>query len=118
MNDHLAFVNYGHKFLLFDNYQLKVKTIYPEIQTNRAGAKLKVNGKVLSNKIGTTNPKKIGPYMPGEYTVQTSDTVNGHKLVNNGKYAWIDPTSDDENISLDLQTISYTIKGQAGSTVF
>jgi len=56
--------------------------------------------------------------LPGEYTVQTSDTVNGHKLVNNGKYAWIDPTSDDENISLDLQTISYTIKGQAGSTVF
>lgn len=118
VNDHLAFVNSGHKFLLFNNYQLKVKTIYPEIQTNRAGAKLKVNGKVLSNKIGTTNPKKIGPYMPGEYTVQTSDTVNGHKLVNNGKYAWIDPTSDDEDISLNLQTISYTIKGQAGSTVF
>ena len=118
VNDHLSFVNSGHKFLIFDNYKLKVKPIYPKIRTNKKNAKLKINGKVVASHMNTTNPKKFGPYIPGQYHIQTSATIHGHKLVNNGDYAWIDPSEYDLGVQSILQTISYTIKGQAGSKVF
>jgi uncharacterized membrane protein YvbJ len=118
VNDHLKFVNSGHKFLIFDNYKLKVKPIYPRIRTNKKNAKLSINGKVVASQMKTTDPKKFGPYIPGEYRIKTSATIHGHKLVNNGDYAWIDPSGYDLDIQSILQTISYTIKGQTGSKVY
>lgn len=118
VNSHLNFVNSGHKFLIFDNYKLKVKPIYPKIQTNKKNAKLTINGKVVASHMNTTNSKKFGPYIPGQYRIQTSATIHGHKLVNNGDYAWIDPSQYDLDIQSILQTISYTIKGQPGSKVY
>lgn len=118
VNGHLKFVNSGHKFLIFNNYKLEIKPIYPKVQTNQKNATLKINGKTVANKMNTTNPKKFGPYMPGDYQIQTAATVHGHKLVNNGDYSWIDPSGYDLDVQSILQTISYTIKGQPNSTVY
>ncbi|WP_283678502.1 zinc ribbon domain-containing protein [Lentilactobacillus sp. Marseille-Q4993] len=116
-NDKLQFSKSGSKFLLFDNYVLKAKTIYPKVKTNRDNAVLKLNNEVVSNKMGTTGYKKIGPYLPGEYSVQTSASVDGRKLQNNGKFNWVSSDDDDLQQSLPLETISYSVKGEPGAKV-
>ncbi|TLQ17964.1 zinc-ribbon domain-containing protein [Lentilactobacillus parafarraginis] len=118
VNDRMRFVDSGHHFFVFHNYKLKVKPLYPQIQTNKKNAKLKINDNVVANQMNTTDPKKFGPYIPGEYHIQTSATVHGHKLVNNGDYSWINPSNYDLDIQSILQTISYSVKGQPGSKVY
>lgn len=57
------------RWLIFDDYELKVKRYMIPVQTNFEDAKILVDGKEAAAASGKEGPIEIGPFLPGEYSI-------------------------------------------------
>ncbi|MFD1421700.1 zinc ribbon domain-containing protein [Lactiplantibacillus songbeiensis] len=105
----------GKKWLLFDKYQIKVKPLYAKLTTNRSGVQLKINGKSVGSSNSNYYEHKFGPYVPGNYQLLASGTVNG-QLLQNKSTVYLH--QNNQRYDLSLKTISFTVTGTPKTTVY
>ncbi|MCG0773175.1 hypothetical protein IMAU10062_02348 [Lactiplantibacillus plantarum] len=74
-----------------------------------------VNGKHVATSNKATYEHKIGPYVPGSYTLTAKGTVSGHQITNKGTYYL---RANGQTYDLDLRTISFTVNGTPNTTVY
>ncbi|KLD60063.1 hypothetical protein WP50_13305, partial [Lactiplantibacillus plantarum] len=115
-NDYgIQFVKTGKSWLFFDKYQLQVTSVYATLATNHRNVALSVNGKHVATSNKATYEHKIGPYVPGSYTLTAKGTVSGHQITNKGTYYL---RANGQTYDLDLRTISFTVNGTPNTTVY
>lgn len=115
-NDYdMQFVKTGKVWLFFDKYKIQIPSIYATLTTNHRNVKLSVNGKKVATSNKTNYEHKIGPYVPGTYTLTAKGTVSGHKITNKGNYYL---QASGATYDLDLRTISFTVTGAPNTTVY
>mgnify|MGYP002478620238 FL=1 len=95
----------GNKWLIFPNFQVKISPVYPAISTNHPNVDLKLNGSAIATSSGSTYTKKLGPLVPGEYTLEANGTVNNKQIDNKGTYY----INSNKDYLLKLETISFTV---------
>jgi len=105
----------GKHWLLFDKYQIKVKPVYAQLTTNRAHVQLQIDGKRVATTGSADYSHKFGPYVPGDYQLLASGTVNG-QLLQNKSTVYLH--QNDDNYDLSLKTISFTVAGTPKTTVY
>ncbi|MGO3490701.1 MAG: TcaA 3rd/4th domain-containing protein, partial [Lactiplantibacillus plantarum] len=105
----------GKSWLFFDKYQLQVTSVYATLATNHRNVALSVNGKHVATSNKATYEHKIGPYVPGSYTLTAKGTVSGHQITNKGTYYL---RANGQTYDLDLRTISFTVNGTPNTTVY
>lgn len=76
------------RWLLYDDYELKVKRYMIPVQSNFKGAKIVVDGKEMVVANGDETLIEVGPFLPGEYSVEA---------VYEGEYTTL---ADEEKVSL------------------
>ncbi|MCK8624552.1 zinc-ribbon domain-containing protein [Apilactobacillus sp. M161] len=108
-------VQTGHNFLIFPKYQVRVKSLYPEVSTNRSNVIIKINNNKVATSDSSEFSKKVGPLVPGEYTFNATGKVNGKSLTNESKQ---NVTSNDDAIDLQLQTIQFKVNTAPNSDVY
>ncbi|MFC6179803.1 zinc ribbon domain-containing protein [Lactiplantibacillus daowaiensis] len=105
----------GKAWLLFDKYTIHVKPVYATATTNRNGAKISVNGKTVATSNSTSYRKKLGPLVPGVYTIASTGTVSGKSMTNSGSYTL---KRNNQTIDLALRTISFTVQTAPKTTIY
>ncbi|KRM67986.1 hypothetical protein FD06_GL000348 [Apilactobacillus ozensis DSM 23829 = JCM 17196] len=108
-------VQTGHNFLIFPKYQVQVKSLYPQVSTNRSNVVIKINNKKVATSDSSDFNKTVGPLVPGEYTFNATGKVNGKSLTNESKQK---VTSNDDAIDLQLQTIEFKVNTAPNSDVY
>ena len=108
------YVQDGRKWLLFPNYQVKVKPVVPTITTSEKSADVILN----NNKIGQTSDSdsefSLGRILPGDYNITVSKTLSGKK-VTNAQTTYLD---NSDNIYMPLKTIKFTVKAGPNSDIY
>lgn len=105
----------GHAFLIFPRYQVKAKTIYPSVYTNRDNVNIQMNDKHLVTSNASDYQKKIGPILPGQYDLKATGKVNGKTISNDGKYYL---SNNDDSINLVLKTIKFNVSAAPKSVIY
>lgn len=118
----------GKRFLLFDDYNLQVIALYPDVTTNYKGTKIKVNGKDML----TTNEEyyydKVGPVVPGKnvfqatfegdfskmevkktVTLTTANSFESIELDLDGDYLTLVSDFDDASVFIDNKDTNLTV---------
>lgn len=103
----------GQKFLIFPNWNIKVKPVYVTLTVNKKNAQIKENTTKIAVSNTTHFSKKIGPLVPGSYQLSSSANLNGHKLTNANTYH----LNSNRTIPLTLKTVSFKVSGPAGTHV-
>ena len=85
------------------------------LATNHRNVALSANGKHVATSNKATYEHKIGPYVPGSYTLTAKGTVSGHQITNKGTYYL---RANGQTYDLDLRTISFTVNGTPNTTVY
>ena len=111
----VQFVRTGKAWLFFDKYQLQVASVYADLSTNHKNVTLAVNGKKVAKTTATNLTHKVGPYVPGTYTLTAKGTVGQHQITNKGTYYL---RSTGESYELDLRTISLTVVGTPKTVIY
>ncbi|CAI2675247.1 hypothetical protein AKUH3B202X_07120 [Apilactobacillus kunkeei] len=108
------YVQDGRKWLLFPNYQVKVKPVVPTITTSEKSADVILN----NNKIGQTSDSdsefSLGRILPGDYNITVSKTLSGKK-VTNAQTTYLD---NSDNIYMPLKTIKFTVKAGPNADIY
>ena len=108
------YVQHGRKWLLFPNYQVKVKPVVPTITTSEKSADVILN----NNKIGQTSDSdsefSLGRILPGDYNITVSKTLSGKK-VTNAQTTYLD---NSDNIYMPLKTIKFTVKAGPNADIY
>lgn len=108
------YVQDGRKWLLFPNYQVKVKPVVPTITTSEKSADVILN----NNKIGQTSDSdsefSLGRILPGDYNITVSKTLSGKK-VTNAQTTYLD---NSDNIYMPLKTIKFTVKAGPNAYIY
>src|SRR5699024_8515165 len=60
----------GKKYLFFDNYQLSITPVYLKVATNYKDTEFIINGEVIATADSDNFSEDVGPFIPGEYTVE------------------------------------------------
>ena len=111
----IQFVRTGKAWLFFDKYQLQVSSVYADLTTNHKNVTLSVNGKKVAKTTAGSFSHKIGPYVPGTYTLTAKGKVGQHQMTNKGTY---NLRSTGETYELDLRTISLTVVGTPKTVIY
>lgn len=111
----VQFVRTGKAWLFFDKYQLQVASVYADLTTNHKNVTLAVNGKQVAKTTAGSFSHKIGPYVPGTYTLTAKGSVGQHQITNKGTYYL---RSTGETYELDLRTISLTVVGTPKTVIY
>ncbi|UQS84920.1 zinc-ribbon domain-containing protein [Apilactobacillus apisilvae] len=113
--DKFEYKQNGHQFLIFPRYQIKAKTVYPTVYTNRDNAKIELDGKHILTSNSSDYQKKIGPIFPGQYELKATGQVNGKKISNDGKYYLSD---NADSVNLVLKTIKFKVSAAPKSVIY
>ncbi|BDZ30502.1 zinc ribbon domain-containing protein [Lactiplantibacillus brownii] len=111
----IQFVRTGKAWLFFDKYQLQVPSIYANLTTNHENVSLAVNGKQVAKSTSARYIKKIGPYVPGNYTLTAKGKVGQHEITNKGTHYL---HTNGQTVNLDLRTISLTVEGTPDTVIY
>ncbi|GAA3193633.1 zinc ribbon domain-containing protein [Lentilactobacillus kefiri] len=112
-NQKFSYQKDGQKFLIFPNWNIKVKPVYVTLTVNKKNAQIKENTTKIAVSNTTHFSKKIGPLVPGSYQLSSSANLNGHKLTNANTYH----LNSNRTIPLTLKTVSFKVSGPAGTHV-
>ncbi|PRO88954.1 zinc ribbon domain-containing protein [Lactiplantibacillus pentosus] len=113
-DNHFRYGVSGHRWLVFPNYQIIVKPIYPKITTNLAGNQIKLDDRSLGTAERDDDIKSLGALVPGEYQLTVNGTVRGHQLSNSGQYY----ITSNLTYNLPLTTISTTLQTVPASAIY
>ncbi|WP_338210211.1 zinc ribbon domain-containing protein [Lactiplantibacillus paraxiangfangensis] len=109
------YVKTGRTWLLFDKYQIQVKPLHVSLTTNHKNVQLSMDGKQVGIADSDDYDQKVGPLVPGDYTLSSSGVVGGHRLKNSATYYLKD---NDKSYDLGLRTISFNVIGAPGTVVY
>jgi len=111
----IQFVKTGKAWLFFDKYKLQVTSVYATLTTNHRNVKLSVDGKNVATSNSTYYQHKIGPYVPGSYTLAAKGTVSGHSITNKSTYYL---KTNGQSYDLDLRTVSLNVVGTPTTVIY
>ncbi|TPR50395.1 zinc-ribbon domain-containing protein [Apilactobacillus micheneri] len=114
-NGNFEYKENGHNFLIFPRYQVKAKTIYPSVYTNRDNVNIQLNDKHLVTSNTDDYQKKIGPILPGQYALKATGKVNGKSISNDGKYYL---SNNSDSVNLVLKTIKFNVSAAPKSVIY
>ncbi|WNB92520.1 TcaA 3rd/4th domain-containing protein [Bacillus sp. NEB1478] len=121
LNDNVVTLEKNGKFLFYDNYELNINSVYLTVGTNYKNTTLYLNDKKVGKSNKPDYEKKIGPFLPGIYTLEAKlktdfvDLVSKDKvsLINQGKEAYKSINLDGEDIYLESNIDSESgVKGK------
>ncbi|WP_125680903.1 zinc ribbon domain-containing protein [Levilactobacillus yonginensis] len=110
----MTFEKSGHHFLIFPRYKINVSPVYPTVKTNHSGNVIKLDGKKIATASVDGYTKKLDAMVPGEYHLEASGTVGGHKLANSSDYH----ITTSKTYNLELKTISLSFNTVPGSAIY
>ena len=113
-NDKFAFVQRGHRLLVFPNYQIVVTPVYPKVATNHTGTVIKLDNQTVATANSDDFTKTLNPLVPGEYHLQSTGKVGGKQLTNSGDYH----ITSSKTYDLELTTISCNLETIPASAVY
>lgn len=115
VND-FAFVRSGQRLLIFPAYRFKFKAVYPTLTTNLSSTKVMIDGGRSGSAGGSGKMKaqKVGPLVPGRYTITTMATAGGKKVKSVSIH---DLTYSNADLDLTFKVVSFTAAGYPGSEV-
>lgn len=118
----------GKRFLLFDDYNLEVVALYPDVATNYKGTKIKVNGKDMVTTDEEYYYGKVGPIVPGKNVFQakfegdfssmkiektvnltTANSFESIELDLDGDYLTLVSDYDDASVFIDNKDTNLTV---------
>lgn len=118
----------GKRFLLFDDYNIEVVALYPDVATNYKGTKIKVNGKNMVTTDEEYFYGKVGPVVPGKnvfqakyegdfssmkvektVTLTTANSFESIELELDGDYLTLVSNYDDAAVFIDNQDTKLTV---------
>lgn len=79
-NSNIYLKENGNKFLVFDNYDLMMNSVYPEIANNQTGTEISLNEENILSVSEDSKSTEIGPLAPGEYIFNVYSENNGSPL--------------------------------------
>ncbi|RKP50140.1 hypothetical protein D7Z26_20255 [Cohnella endophytica] len=91
------------RWLLYNDYELKVKRYMLPVRTNFEGAKIIVNGKESATASGDGSVIEIGPLLPGDYEIKSVYEGEYTTLESKSKVALFPLTGDYDGVDLQLQ---------------
>lgn len=108
------YVQDGRKWLLFPNYQVKVKPVVPTITTSEKSADVTLNNNKLGQTSDSDSEFSLGRILPGDYDITVSKTLSGKK-VTNAQTTYLD---NSDNIYMPLKTIKFTVKAGPNADIY
>lgn len=85
--------------ILPDTYSIEIEPVYLTVCTNAEDAVIKINGEKVTETTKESCEKKVGPLLPGEYTVEAATKGQGTKIK---KIETVVLWNSDEEITIDL----------------
>jgi uncharacterized membrane protein YvbJ len=118
-NDHgssVAFIQSGRRWLIFPAYKFSLPAVHCAITTNAPSSTVTIKG--ISGKVMTGEKKNFaaGPFLPGNYTVTTTATIQG-KTVKSTSERVLNPYNDRDAWDLSFKTVTFTATGYPGAAV-
>ncbi|KRN28939.1 hypothetical protein IV38_GL001150 [Lactobacillus selangorensis] len=111
-NGLFKWVKDGKTGLFYARYRIQVKTVQPSVKTDVAGAALTVDGHKTATSTKQALTKKVGPLLPGRYTLQASAGQQQKKLTTDIT------TNQTYSLPLVAKTYTMTVQGNSGATVY
>lgn len=109
-----SYVEDGHKWLIFPNYQIKVKPVVPSITTSENSSDVSLNGNKLGQTGDSNTEFSLGRILPGDYNISVSKTLSGKKVVNQ-QNIFLD---SNDNVNMPLKTIKFTINAGPNADIY
>lgn len=91
------------RWLIYDDYELRVKRYMVPVQTNFDGAKILVDGKETAVASGDGTPVELGPFLPGEYSIEAVYQGEYTTLKNEDKVSLFPLSGYNDTVELELE---------------
>lgn len=117
------FIPSGKHLFFFQGYQLTVPTGYAMVTTNQDETDVTVSNRSNLNFSGKVDGKRIGPFIPGDYTFTATAKIKDRTAKAKANYTF-DPVADDASkaatqaVDLSIKTISADVLGYPGAVVY
>ncbi|TFE19703.1 zinc ribbon domain-containing protein [Cohnella luojiensis] len=91
------------RWLIYNDYELKVKRYMIPVQTNFEGAKILVNGQEAATASGDGSSIEVGPFLPGEYEIKSVYEGEYTTLENKETVSLFPMASYEDSVKLVLE---------------
>ncbi|WP_372662566.1 zinc ribbon domain-containing protein [Cohnella sp.] len=105
----------GKRWLIYNDYELKIKRYMIPVQTNFEGAKILVDGKESATAGGDGSPIELGPFLPGEYSIKAVFEGEYTTLEKLEKVSLFPLSGYDDTVELVLEGDYVNVESNNGS---
>jgi uncharacterized membrane protein YvbJ len=91
------------RWLLFDDYEFKIKRYRIPVRTNYEGAAIRVNGEELATVGEDGSTVEIGPFFPGQYEIEAQYQGEYTTLASKEKVALFPMGSYEDTVDIELE---------------
>jgi uncharacterized membrane protein YvbJ len=97
------------RWLIYDDYELKLQRYMVPVQTNYEGAKIYIDGKEAATADDSESSIEVGPLLPGEYEIKAEFQGEFTTLENKQKVSLFPMSAYDDVVELLLEGDSVTV---------